>query len=182
MRIRFEDVLDFVSINTEIDKKDITFDASFAPANVDMGRNYDKDFARTACIQEYYRNKSQGLLFSVYAKGYEIFRFYADDIEPHTNDICDLMRVSTVQSCIGSGFYSNYPYLILDGKCDKKDVKKFIESVSFDPEQTEVVDYPVESEEHEAFIESLPQNAISESFFEDIEAVLNSESTDGPCL
>lgn len=174
MRIGFDEVLGLISDKTAISKKDITFDASFIPVDVNVGRNCSTWEAKNVCISDHDKILSPGLVVSIYAKGHEVLRFFAKDIEPRTNDIYDLMRVDCVQSCIGPGFYSFCPYLILDDKCDKKDIKTFIEVISFDPKTTEVDFYPKCSEyelslKHKKFLQSLPSNSIKKSFFKDVE-------------
>jgi len=167
MRIGLKNVLNIISTKTGINKKDITFSANFDTLGVDIGKDYDDWRAKKLCV---YENRSLGLRFNIYAKGYEIFRFTASDIEPRTNDIYEFMRVDTDLGCIGPGFYSYDPYLILDYKCDKKDIIKFIEAISIDPDETVVANLTVKNSKHKQFIQSLPKNAVGKSFFKNIKS------------
>ena len=188
MRIGLKDVLDIVSTKTGIDKNHITFKASFDAAEIDVGKNCDKWIAKRVCVEEYNKHKSQGfevggLQVSIFAKGYKVLSFSAKDINPDTHDIYELMGVNCTCSCVGPGFYSYSPYLILDGDCDKKDIKKFIETISFDPNKTKVDFYPKSShyndslnKQHRAFLRTLPSNALSKSFFKDIECAKSIET------
>ena len=175
MRIRLNEVLNIVSAKAGIDKRYITFKAWFKPTDVDLGKDSSKSRAKWVCVEEFYKYPSQrGLTINIYAKGYEVFSFFAQDIEPYTNNIYDLMGVKYDCSCVGPGFYSYCPYLILDDDCDKKDIKKFIETISFDPNKTKVDFYPNIKrwdlkDDHKAFLQSLPSNTLSKSLFKDIE-------------
>ena len=182
MRIGLKEVLNIVSTKTGIDKRYITFQAWFHPTDVDLGKDSSKSTAKWVCIEEFYKYPSQrGLTINIYAKGYEIFSFFAQDIEPYTNNIYDLMGVKYNCSCVGPGFYSYCPYLILDGDCDKKDIKKFMGTISFDPNKTKVDFYPNVKRwdlkaNHKAYLQSLPANALGKSFFKDIECAKSIET------
>ena len=175
MRIGLKEVLNIVSTKTGIDKRYITFKASFEPTYVDLGKDSSNSTAKWVCVQEFYKYPSQrGLIIKIYAKEFEVFRFFAQDIDPYTNNIYDLMGVKYVCRCVGPGFYSYCPYLILDADCDKTDIKKFIGTISFDPNKTKVDFYPNVKNwglkaNHKEFLQSLPSNALGKSFFKDIE-------------
>lgn len=168
MRIELKDVLNLVSIKTGINKRYITFDASFEPIDEDVDKNCPDWQAKHKCRYGYNKDFARGLAVSVYAKGYEVLRFYAKDVTPHTNDIYELMRVDYSQSCIGPGFYYYYPFLILDSMCDEKDIEKFAESVAFNTDKIEITSFPRKSTQHTKFLKSLPSNSLSKSFFKDI--------------
>jgi len=170
MIIGLNRILDLVSNKTGVDKKQISFNASFDDANVDVGKNCERWRAKAVCVDEFYRNPSQGLLFRIYVKGYEVLRFYANDIEPYTNDICDIMRVDYVSSCVGPGFYSYSPYLVMDSKCDKNDLKKFKDTISINPDKMSIVSFPKKSYDHLKFLRSLPTKAISRTLFNSIKS------------
>ena len=176
MRIELKDVLNLVSIKTGINKKYITFDASFEPAEEDVGKNCPDWQAKNKCRYGYNKDFARGLAVSIYAKGYEVLRFYAKDVTPHTNDIYELMRVDYSQSCIGPGFYYYYPFLILDDKCDKKDIKKFAELVAFNTDKAEVASFPKESAQHIRFVKSIPNNPLTKSFFKDIKSAKHTQA------
>ncbi len=184
MRIGLKEVLNIVSSKTGIDKRYITFKARFDSTNVDLGKDSSKGIAKWVCVKEFYEYypAQSGLYIRIYAKGYEVFSFFAQDIEPNTNNIYDLMGVKYDIGCMGPGFYSYCPYLILDGDCDKKDIKKFIEAISFDPNKTKVDFYPnVKNiwdlkDNHKAFLQSLPPKALGKSFFKDIKCAKSIET------
>lgn len=170
MRIELKDVINLVSIKTGINKRYITFDASFEPAEEDVGKNCPDWQAKNECLYGYNKDLSRGLAVSIYAKGYEVLRFYAKDVTPRSNDIYELMRVDYSQGCIGPGFYYYYPFLILDSMCDKKDIKKFTELVAFNTDKAEVVSFPKESAKHINFLKSLPNSSLTKSFFKGIKS------------
>ena len=87
MRIGLEEVLDIVSNKTGISKKDITFYASFNTIQIDIGRNYDKEDVKMLCVHNFDKNASLGLYFGICAKGYDIFNFFASDIEKSQNAV-----------------------------------------------------------------------------------------------
>lgn len=176
MKIEFKKVLDIISKKTGIAKKDLTISASFDAVDVDAGKNCPDWIAKDACVTEFKEGYSNGLEVNIFAYGYKIFGFCAQDITPKTNDIYELMRVGYVSSCIGPGFYQYSPYLILDKICDSENIKKFIEALSFDTNKTKVSFHTNSSncnydltKEHKKFLRTLPTYSIKKSFFKDID-------------
>lgn len=179
MKIKLSKLLDIISQETQIKRKDIIVDASYPEADEEYpglesfpSESSIKDFLLSQYATSYDCQKY--LSIRVFAKNCQIFSFEAKDINPRDNDIYKFMSVKYYQDCIGPGFYYYYPYLSISSSDhqDKSNYLRFLDAVVIDTEKVDVFDTPkvllddcYSTEADKKILRSIGDTSLNESFF-----------------
>ena len=134
MRIKLKNVIQQISEKLSVPKSKISFEASFWAIDIDVGKGYSPSSSKYLIRSEYQygplANCYGGLFITIFVEDLDILEFEIKDIKPYTEinniEIDNLMAVVHSCSCVGPGFYSYCPYLILNKIYYKKeDIKTF---------------------------------------------------------
>lgn len=176
MLVKIDEIIDFISERTGIDKKDITFRARFDVVNGDVGKYCEESTARYICVREYFEGIQSGLYVSIKAKDVTVLSFNSKEIDPYTNNVNNIMSVGYDLGCVGPGFYSYSPYLHIDKDSNKENIKKFKNIMTFDTEKATIGNIPSErkknvslNKDEREVLNKISDDAITKDFFKDLE-------------